>query len=108
LTAAYCSRVKVERAEATGIGSASSISPISNCRIPFPDLHTESSPKRRWPSPRDAPSSLRYRTRARKLTSEQESAVRALARSKSLRSLAADFGVSHETIRAVVRPRASA
>ncbi len=41
--------------------------------------------------------------RRRKLSPEQESAVRALAFTKSLRSLAADFGVSHETIRAILQ-----
>jgi hypothetical protein len=49
------------------------------------------------------PSGARYGGRARKLTLEQESAIRALTGMKSLRSLAAQFGVSHETIRAVVR-----
>ncbi len=41
--------------------------------------------------------------RRRKLSSEQEAAIRALAQTRSLRVLAAEFGVSHETIRAVVR-----
>jgi site-specific DNA recombinase len=41
--------------------------------------------------------------RLRKLSPDQAVAVRALAMTKSLRSLAADFGVSHETIRTVVR-----
>ncbi len=45
-----------------------------------------------------------YQTpRARKLTPEQEKAIRALAGTGSLRSLAADFGVSHETVRAALR-----
>ena len=45
-----------------------------------------------------------YQTpRRRKLTPEQEDVIRALAATKSLRSLAADFGVSHETVRAVTR-----
>ncbi len=39
----------------------------------------------------------------RKLSIDQESAIRALAATKSLRSLATDFGVSHETVRSVVR-----
>jgi hypothetical protein len=39
----------------------------------------------------------------RKLAPEQESTIRALARTKSLRSLAADFGVSHETVRSICR-----
>jgi hypothetical protein len=49
------------------------------------------------------PALPRYLSRPRKLTSEQEAAIRALAPAKSLRSLAAAFGVSHETIRVVVR-----
>ena len=51
-------------------------------------------------------SGARYSVRARKLTPAEESAIRALAASKSLRSLAADFGVSRETVRTVVRGRA--
>ena len=45
----------------------------------------------------------RYVRRPGKLTAAQESAIRALAGTKSLRSLAADFGVSHETVWAVLR-----
>jgi DNA-binding CsgD family transcriptional regulator len=37
------------------------------------------------------------------LTPAQESVIRALAATKSLRLIAADFGVSHETVRAVCR-----
>ncbi len=40
---------------------------------------------------------------ARKLTIELESAIRALAGTKSLRSSTADFGVCHQTIQAVLR-----
>ena len=40
--------------------------------------------------------------RQRKLSPQQEAAIRALAGTKSLRSLAAEFGVSHETVRAVL------
>ena len=40
--------------------------------------------------------------RRRTLSSEQEAAIRALAATRSLRSLAAEFGVSHETVRAVL------
>ncbi len=43
--------------------------------------------------------------RRRKLTAEQEAAIRALAVTKSLRSVATDFGVSHETVRAILRER---
>src|SRR5688572_24331114 len=41
--------------------------------------------------------------RSRKLTVDQEAAIRALAATRSLRSLAADFDVSHEAIRQVLR-----
>ena len=95
--------VKVGMAEAMGIGSASSIRPEGLCRIPFPDLRTDPAVVPRWPSRRHASSPVRYRVRARRLTPEQESAIRTLSGSKSLRSLAADFDVSHETIRAVLR-----
>ena len=45
-----------------------------------------------------------YQTpRRRKLSPEQETAIRANAGSLTLRELAADFGVSHETVRAVLR-----
>jgi hypothetical protein len=46
--------------------------------------------------------------RGRKLAPDQEAAIRALAGSKSLRSFAADFGVSHETIRKVLRQESAA
>jgi hypothetical protein len=89
-----------------GIDSAPSILPNGRSRIPFPDLRTETASQPRWPSRRDASSSLRYGTRARKLSLEQESAIRALAGTRSLRSLAADFWVSHETIRMALRSSA--
>jgi hypothetical protein len=92
-----------QSAEATGIAPASSISPDGRCRIPFPDLRTEPTPHPRWPSRRGEALATRYRARARRLTAAQETAIRTLAGTKSLRLLAADFGVSHETIRAVVR-----
>ena len=41
--------------------------------------------------------------RARKLSPEQEVALRCLAPGRSLRDLATEFGVSHETVRAVLR-----
>ena len=45
-----------------------------------------------------------YQTpRRRKLTSEQEAAIRASGGNRTLRELAAEFGVSHETIRSVAR-----
>jgi hypothetical protein len=40
--------------------------------------------------------------RRRKLSSEQEVAIRSEAGNRTLRELVAEYGVSHETIRAVV------
>jgi hypothetical protein len=51
---------------------------------------------------RDNPAPPRYRHRPRKLTAADEAAIRALAGTRSLRALAADFGVSHETVRAII------
>jgi DNA-binding GntR family transcriptional regulator len=48
----------------------------------------------------------RYRARARKLTPDQETSIRAFGTTKSLRALAAEFGVSHETVRAVLNSAA--
>ena len=61
--------------------------------------------RRAWRSGRDT-----YRERRpRKLTPEQAAAVRAEAGNRTLWDLATEFGVSHETIRAVlcrtVKPR---
>jgi hypothetical protein len=72
-------------------------------RIKVPDLRTGASPSPRWPSRRDVSKIPRYRARARKLTPDQEASIRAFGSMKSLRALAAEFGVSHETIRAVLR-----
>src|SRR5687768_3972727 len=41
--------------------------------------------------------------RQRKLSTEQEAVIPTLAGTKSLRALAAEFGVSHETIRTVLK-----
>jgi DNA invertase Pin-like site-specific DNA recombinase len=72
-------------------------------RMLIPDLRARASGTRRWPS-RQAPSvEPRYRVRARRLTSEQERSIQALAAMRSLRELAAEFGISHETIRTVLR-----
>jgi hypothetical protein len=74
-------------------------------RIAVSDLRTKPARDIRWPSRRDAATPARYCARTRKLTSDQESTIRVLAATRSLRSLAADFGVSHETIRSVIRER---
>ena len=42
------------------------------------------------------------RHRAHRLSAHERSQIRTLSGTKSLRSLTADFGVSHETIRAVL------
>ncbi len=42
------------------------------------------------------------------MTPVQEAAIHALAQTKSLRSLAAAFGVSHETVRRAIREAESA
>jgi hypothetical protein len=94
---------RVESAEATGIGFASSVVAGARYRIPFHDLRAGYAPGCRWPSRHEGTTQPRYRARARKLTAHQESAIRVLAGTRRLRSLAADFGVSHETIRAVLR-----
>ena len=65
-------------------------------RIAVPDLR----PRRRR---HRSGSGARYSVRARKLTPAEDSTLRALAATRSLRSLAAEFGVSHETVRAVLR-----
>jgi DNA-binding NarL/FixJ family response regulator len=72
-------------------------------RVVVPDFRVSSSLVPRWPSERREPSGPRYRIRPRKLTPEQEATIRDLAATKSLRALAAEYDVSHETIRAVVR-----
>ena len=46
-----------------------------------------------------------HEPRKRKLSPEQEAAIRALAQTRSLRALAAEFGVSHETVRGALRRR---
>ena len=46
--------------------------------------------------------------RKRKLSSEQEAVIRSEAGNRTLRELAAQFGVSHETIRTVLRQELSA
>ncbi len=81
--------------------------PSGHSRVPILDFRMGSSTFPRWPSSRDVATPSRYRGRARRLTVEQESAIRSLAGTRSLRSLAVDFGVSHETIRAVVRQERS-
>ncbi len=70
-------------------------------RVAVPDF-------RPLPSRRRCGSGARYSSRARKLTPDEESAIRARAGTKGLRSLAADFGVSHETVRRAIREAESA
>ena len=94
-------------AEATGIGSASSIFRGGSVRVPVADLRPAAVLTPRWPtrSRPDDPGPHRYHCRAHKLAPAQEATIHALAGTRSLRSLAAEFGVSHETVRAVLRAR---
>jgi len=48
-------------------------------------------------------SALRHAWRARKLSPAQEAEIRTLAGTKSLRSLADDFGISQEIVRSVLK-----
>ena len=64
-------------------------------RVSVPDLRPV---RRRTP----CGSGARYSERSRRLPPEQESAIRALGATGSLRSLAAEFGVGYETVRAVL------
>lgn len=70
-------------------------------RIRVPNLRLQ-------PRHRLCGSSGRYSARFRKLTPTEESAIHALAATTTLRSLAAEFGVSHETIRTVLWQERSA
>jgi hypothetical protein len=72
-------------------------------RVPIQDFRLCPAVVPRWSSRREVSLFPRYHARARKLTPDQEASIRALAGTKSLRALAAQFGVSHETIRAVVQ-----
>ena len=76
---------------------------FGSTRFAVPDFRSPSVvSSRRSGHPRlDDPVYDRYRSRARKLTPIQEDEIRVLAGTRSLRSLAADFGVSHETVRVV-------
>src|SRR5918993_3047272 len=75
----------------------------AHCRIPFPDLRTQPSLYLRSPSVHHGLSYSRYCPCARKLVTDQEDAIRARVATRSLSFLAAELGVSLETIRAVVR-----
>ncbi|CAA9568301.1 MAG: hypothetical protein AVDCRST_MAG49-3313 [uncultured Thermomicrobiales bacterium] len=76
-------------------------------RVPVPDFRPVHAYPPRWPglSLRDDSDPPRYARRPGKLTPAQQATIRALAGTRSLRSLAADFGVSHETVRAVLSRR---
>ena len=65
-------------------------------RLVVPDLR----PRRRRAS---YGSETRYSAQGQKLTPEDEAHIRAFAGTRSLRSLAAEFGVSHETVRSVLQ-----
>ncbi len=81
------------------------LAPCRSVRVPVPDFRSLPVFTARWStgSQRDASCPRRYVRRPRKLTPAQELTIHAVAWIKSLRSLAADFEVSHETVRAVCR-----
>ena len=86
-------------------GSVPHVQNLSGRHVPVPDASAGSVRAPCHPSCQSeggAPARPR-RVAARKLTAEQESEVRSLAGTRSLRSLAAQFGVSHETVRAILR-----
>jgi hypothetical protein len=113
-----CSPVKAETAGSNPVASASSISTLTPLpesgavllflpvRVPMPGQRSASLAclvRSAAPSPSHAPPTRRYVRRARSLTPNQEAKIGAVAGSESLRSLAARFGVSHETVRSVLR-----
>ncbi len=88
-----------------GVGSACSVIPTHPIHVLVPDLRAGASSAARCASPslREPLPLRRYRHRHRKLTSADEGTIGALAETKSLRTLAADFAVSHETIRSIIK-----
>jgi DNA-binding CsgD family transcriptional regulator len=69
-------------------------------RIPIPDFRPD---RPVTYTPRNGTASQRYRSRPSKLTPVQVTAIRALAHSQTLRAIAGEFGVSHETVRQAIR-----
>src|SRR5690349_11635411 len=92
-------RVQFRRylAEATGCALASPIDQPGRVptRIRWPDLRSQHDHGLLG-------SGRRNRSRMHKLNPAEESAIRELAATRSLRSLAATFGVSHQTISRVL------
>jgi len=90
----------LRRRKRRGVGSASSIPGAGIVRIPFPSglrrLDTPTGP------PMQGDRSRRNHARPRKLTPDQAAAIRASAAARSPRSLAGEFGVSHETVRGTI------
>ena len=78
--------------------------PTRPIRVLVPDLRPGLVYSPPWlaDSPRNPSCPRRYAHRPGKLTPAQESTIRALASTKSLRSLATAYGVSHETIRNII------
>ena len=72
------------------------LEPFVPRRIAVPYFRINSALVPRWPSRRIAASPCRYRARALRLTREQESGIRALAGTKSLRSLAGGINLFGE------------
>ena len=90
-----------ETGGATGIGVVTASWPLGIeplCVAPVPPRRVAGQSKR-------APCPVSKRL---KLFAVQEAAIRGRADNRTLRELAADFGVSHETIRTVLRQHGSA
>ena len=85
---------EIEEVEATGVGP--SLAPLPSGAIVIAE------PPERRSVGRSCRSSYQ-RPRSRRLSPSEREAVCALAPNRSLREVAADFGVSHETIRSILR-----
>jgi hypothetical protein len=87
---------EIEEAEATGDRSVGYILPVGALVIAIrPPLRVGGRSKR-----------ATYRSpRQRKLSAEQVEAIQADAGNRTLRELAAEFGVSHETVRSIISDR---
>ena len=77
--------------------------PSGHRRLPVLDFRRSPTTTPLWLPRPDISAPARYRARPGKLTADQEASIRILAATKSLRRLGAEFSISHETIRGVLR-----
>jgi hypothetical protein len=82
------------RGGSDGLRSSNSITTASVIYLPILPIDRETG---------DIDSPSRPTRTMRKLTPDQRAEIRSLARTRSLRDLAASYGVSHETIRTVLK-----